>query len=156
MLNVKIGQLAPKFCLPDKTGTDICLDKFKGKWLVLYFYPKDNTQGCTLEAVDFTTHIDDFKKMGAEVIGISPDSVKSHQNFTEKHSLKINLLSDETNKVLEQYGVWQEKSMYGRTYFGVVRSTLLIDPTGKIVEIWEKVKVANHVENVKNRLKELK
>jgi peroxiredoxin Q/BCP len=155
MLNVKVGEKVPEFCLPDKDGKEVCMKDFRGQWIVLYFYPKDNSKGCTREAIDFTSNHDDFKKMNAVILGISPDSVKSHQKFAEKHDLTVTLLSDEEKKVLEKIGVWQEKSMYGRTYFGVVRSTLLIDPKGEIKEIWEKVRVANHVDKVKARLSEL-
>ncbi|MBN1331240.1 MAG: thioredoxin-dependent thiol peroxidase [Candidatus Heimdallarchaeota archaeon] len=155
MLKIKVGNQAPDFCLPDKDNNEICLKNFKGKWIILYFYPKDNTSGCTLEAIDFTKSLPEFEKLNAIVLGISPDSSKSHQKFVDKHELKVQLLSDENQKVLEKYGVWQEKSMYGKSYMGVVRSTILIDPNGKIAEIWEKVKVADHVESVKSRLKEL-
>ena len=155
MLNVKVGDKAPEFCLHDTDEKEVCLKNFKGKWVVLYFYPKDNTKGCTIEAIDFTSKLNDFSKHGAVVLGMSPDSTKSHQKFTEKHDLKVQLLSDEKQDVLDKYGVWQEKSMYGKTYFGVVRSTVLIDPDGKIAEIWEKVRVANHVENVFEKLIEL-
>ena len=119
------------------------------------YHPKDNTKGCTLEAVNFTASLKDFNKMGAAVLGVSPDSIKSHQKFAEKHDLKIQLLSDEEHSVLEKYGVWQEKKMYGKEYKGVVRSTFIINPEGKIAEVWEKVRVPDHVEKVKQRLKEL-
>ncbi|HUU79754.1 MAG TPA: thioredoxin-dependent thiol peroxidase [candidate division Zixibacteria bacterium] len=155
MLNIKIGEKAPEFCLPNKDGNEVCIKELKGKWIVLYFYPKDNTKGCTIEAIDFTAKLDDFSKLNTLVLGISPDSIKSHQNFADKHELEVELLSDENHTILEKYGVWQEKSMYGKSYFGVVRSTILINPEGKIAEIWEKVRVADHVENVKNRLIEL-
>ncbi len=154
-LKVKVGDKAPLFCLLDKDENEICLKNFIGKWVILYFYPKDNTKGCTIEAIDFTAQLSDFSKLGAVVLGISPDSVSSHQKFTDKHELKVQLLSDTEHIVLEKYGIWQEKSMYGRTYFGVVRSTILLNPEGRIAEVWEKVRVTNHVENVKNRLIEL-
>ncbi len=154
-LILKVGDKAPEFCLYDKDENEICLKNFEGKWIVLYFYPKDNTKACTIEAIDFTAQLSEFSKLGAIIFGISPDSTTSHQKFTDKHELKIQLLSDTKHTVLEKYGIWQEKSMYGRTYFGVVRSTLLINPEGKIAEVWEKVRVAKHVENVKNRLIEL-
>jgi len=154
-LKVKVGEKAPIFCLLDKDENEVCLNDFIGKWVVLYFYPKDNTKGCTIEAIDFTAQLSEFSKLGAVVLGISPDSAASHQKFTDKHELKVQLLSDTEHIVLEKFGIWQEKSMYGRTYFGVVRSTILINPEGKIAEIWEKVRVAMHVENVKNRLIEL-
>ncbi len=144
------------FCLPDENGKKICLKDFEGKWIILYFYPRDSTSGCTKEAIDFSEHIDDFKKMNAVVIGISPDSQQSHKKFIEKYNLKIILLSDEEHKVLQKYGVWQLKKMYGREYYGVVRSTFLINPDGKIVHEWRKVKVKGHVEEVLQKLKEVR
>jgi peroxiredoxin Q/BCP len=155
MLNVKINDKAPEFCLPDKDEKNICLKDYKGKWVVLYFYPKDMTSGCTIEAIDFTSKLPDFAKNNAVVIGVSPDSPKRHQKFIEKHELKVILASDEEKKILEEYGVWQEKKMYGKTYFGVVRSTILINPDGMISEIWEKVRVKEHVQSVFDRLVEL-
>lgn len=149
------SEKAPDFCLPDKDSTNICLKDFKGKWVILYFYPKDNTKGCTLEALDFTENLMDFEAMNAVVIGVSPDSVKSHHNFAEKHQLQIMLLSDPDHTVLEQYGVWQLKKMYGREYYGVVRSTFLINPEGVIVHVWRNVKVKNHVSTVKENLQKL-
>lgn len=149
---IKVGDKAPEFCLSDQNNKKICLKDFKGKWIVLYFYPKDNTSGCTKEAVDFSQHLEDFKEMGAAIIGISPDSPKSHSNFMNKHDLKIILLSDTEHKVLQKYGVWQKKKMYGRENYGVVRTTFLIDPKGKIVHKWEKVKVQEHVSDVKTAL----
>jgi peroxiredoxin Q/BCP len=118
----KLGSKAPDFCLPDADNEKICLKDFRGRWVVLYFYPKDNTSGCTREAVDFTSNISDFKKMNATVIGINPDSSISHTNFINKHNLKIILLSDTKHKVLKKYGVWQKKKMYGREYFGVAHN----------------------------------
>jgi peroxiredoxin Q/BCP len=151
----KTGDKAPKFSLLDTNENKVSQDDFKGKWLVLYFYPKDNTSGCTVEAIEFTARIRDFTKLNAVVLGISPDSCKSHQNFTQKHDLKVNLLSDPEKKMLQDYGVWQEKSMYGRKYMGIVRTTYLIDPNGKIAAVWPKVKAKGHAEEVKNKLKEL-
>lgn len=153
---VETGDRAPRFCLPDKDNKKVCLEDFKGIWLVMYFYPKDNTSGCTLEAIHFTQALTAFKRMGAQIVGVSPDSLESHCKFADKHQLKITLLSDGEHMVLEQYGVWQKKSMYGREFWGVVRSTFLIDPDGKIRGIWRKVKVAGHVEQVRNRLVELR
>lgn len=147
---LNVGNKAPEFCLPDARGNKVCLKDFTGKWLVLYFYPKDNTSGCTREAVDFTSIIKDFNKMNATVVGVSPDSVASHLNFASKHGLKVLLLSDTEHEVLKKYGVWQKKSMYGREYYGVVRTTFVIDPQGKIKQRWEKVKVAGHAEAVKD------
>ncbi len=147
---------APEFCLPSADGKEICLEDFRGRWVVLYFYPKDNTSGCTTEAKDFTAHIDEFEKLNAIVIGISPDSPESHRKFMERHGLKILLLSDESKDVMKKYGVWQLKKMYGREYYGVVRSTFLIDENGNIIHEWRKVKVRGHVEDVLKKLKEVK
>ncbi len=152
---VKEGEKAPDFCLPDQNDKEVCLKDYRGKWVVLYFYPKDNTSGCTKEAIGFTEMKKEFEKMGAIILGVSPDSTKSHRNFIEKKDLKITLLSDPEHKVLEAYGAWQLKKMYGREYYGVVRSTFLISPEGKIAFVWPKVKVAGHVENVLEKLKEL-
>lgn len=156
MAELKEGVKAPDFCLPDQNGSEVCLKDFLGKWIVLYFYPKDNTSGCTKEAVGFSEAKEEFEKLRAVILGVSPDSVRSHKNFEEKKGLKITLLSDTEHKVLEAYGVWQLKKMYGREYYGVVRSTYLIDPQGIIRYIWKKVKVTGHVEAVKEKLKELK
>ncbi|KPK73776.1 peroxiredoxin [candidate division WOR_3 bacterium SM23_60] len=145
-----VGDKAPEFCLPDAKNNRVCIKDFRGRWLVLYFYPRDNTTGCTREAVDFSKHLSRFKKMGTTVIGISPDSPVSHANFINKHNLKIILLSDVEHKVLKAYGVWQKKRMYGREYHGVVRTTFIIDPKGNIKHKWEKVKVAGHANAVKN------
>ena len=147
---LEAGSRAPNFCLPDANNKKVCLKDYMSRWVVLYFYPKDNTSGCTREAVDFTSNISDFKKMNAVVLGISPDSSTSHMNFINKHNLKIILLSDIEHKVLKEYGVWQKKKMYGREYHGVVRTTFIIDPKGNIKHKWEKVKVAGHVDAVKD------
>lgn len=152
---LKVGDLAPGFSLPDANERPVTLSDLKGKWVVLYFYPKDNTSGCTAEAIDFTARLKEFEKRNAVVLGVSPDSCKSHQSFTRKHDLKVNLLSDTEKKVLSDYGVWQKKSMYGREYMGVVRSTYLIDPNGKIAEIWGNVKVQGHAEEVLRKISEL-
>ena len=152
---LEIGEKAPVFCLEDPDRGEICLKDLKGKWVVLYFYPKDNTKGCTMEALEFTAAEDEFKEKNAVIIGVSPDSLKSHTNFRQKHDLSINLLSDTEKKVLEEYGVWQKKKMYGREYMGVVRSTYLIDPEGKIAHVWPKVRVKGHVDNVMEKLSEL-
>ena len=151
----EIGQQAPDFCLPNQDEEEVCLRDLRGRWVVLYFYPKDNTSGCTREAVDFTTHLDAFRDHNAVVIGVSPDSTRSHRNFAGKHGLKVTLLSDPEHKVIEQYGAWQLKKMYGREYYGVVRSTFLIDPEGKIAWVWPRVKVKGHVEAVLQKLVEL-
>ncbi|MCD6383931.1 MAG: thioredoxin-dependent thiol peroxidase [Thermoplasmata archaeon] len=149
------GDTAPEFCLPDGNGEEVCLKDFRGKWLVLYFYPKDNTSGCTQEARDFSALIEDFRRIGAEVVGISPDSPESHRRFADKHGLKVTLLSDQEHSVLERYGVWQLKRMYGREYYGVVRSTFLLDPKGVIRKVWRRVKVKGHVDEVLETLKSL-
>ncbi|WP_456430501.1 thioredoxin-dependent thiol peroxidase [Nitratifractor sp.] len=150
-----VGEKAPDFCLPNQDNEEVCLRDLQGSWVVLYFYPKDNTPGCTTEALDFTAHLEDFRSLGATVLGVSPDSVRKHQNFIAKKELKITLLSDEEKEVCQAYGVWQLKKNYGREYMGVVRSTFLIDPDGLIREKWEKVRVKGHVEEVLQRLKEL-
>ncbi len=153
---IEVGEMAPDFCLPNQDETEICLRDLRGKWVVLYFYPKDNTPGCTKEAIDFSEHLPDFNELDTVILGVSPDSPKKHRNFIEKKNLKITLLSDENKEVLEKYGVWQLKKMYGREYMGVVRTTYLIDPEGKVAARWDKVKVKGHAEKVKEKLKELK
>jgi peroxiredoxin Q/BCP len=147
---------APTFCLLDQNDEKVCLEGFLGKWVVLYFYPKDNSKTCTLEALSFTDNIKSFKKLDSVVIGVSPDSVKSHKNFAHKHNLDLILLSDPEHKVLEQYKVWKKKKMYGREYMGVERSTFLINPEGHIEDEWLKVRVKGHVEDVKQKLTDLK
>ena len=126
-----------------------------GKKHILYFYPKDNTPGCTTEAKDFSTKIKEFNKLKTEIIGISKDSIKTHKNFIKKQDLKILLASDEEGKILEKFGVWVEKNMYGRKYMGIQRSTFLIDEKLKIIFIWEKVKVKGHVDEVLEKIREL-
>jgi len=151
MLNEK----APEFCLPNQDETEICLRDLSGKWVVLYFYPKDNTPGCTTEACDFTNEFEEFEKLDAVILGVSPDSPKKHRNFIEKKDLKITLLSDEDKTVLKAYNAWGLKKNYGREYEGVIRSTFIINPDAKIVYEWRNVRVKNHVEKVKSKLKEL-
>lgn len=146
---------APEFCLLDQNDKKVCLKDFRGKWIVLYFYPKDNSKSCTLEAVSFTDNLKTLEEMGAVVVGVSPDSVKSHQNFGAKHDLSFTLLSDTEHEVLESYGVWTLKKMYGREYMGVERSTFIINPEGYIENEWRKVRVKGHVEEVKQKLSEL-
>ncbi len=152
---LKIGDIAPDFCLKNAKEQEICLKDFRGKWIILYFYPKDNTSGCTKEAIDFSEALDRIHKLGGEVIGVSKDSTKSHKNFIKKHNLKIILLSDPEHKVIEKYGAWQLKKRYGREYYGTERKTFLIDPEGKIAYIWPKVKVKGHVDEVVKKLQEL-
>ena len=150
-----IGEKAPEFCLPNQDSEEVCLRDLQGSWVVLYFYPKDSTPGCTTEALDFTAHLGEFESLGATVLGISPDSVKRHQNFIAKKELKVTLLADEEKEVCQAYGVWQLKKNYGREYMGVVRSTFLIDPDGIVRAKWEKVRVKGHVEAVLEKLEEL-
>jgi Peroxiredoxin len=145
---IEPGAMAPDFTLPRDGGETVTLSALRGRKVVLYFYPKDNTPGCTTEALDFTALKDEFAAAGVEVFGISKDSVKKHENFCAKHSLSIPLLSDETGTVCEDYGVWQEKKNYGKTYMGIVRSTVLIDEAGKVAKVWDKVKVAGHANEV--------
>ena len=146
--NLTAGSMAPAFTLPRDGGGSVSLADMKGKWIVLYFYPKDDTSGCTREAIDFTAKAGEFEAKGAIILGVSPDSVKSHDKFRDKHNLGITLLSDEEKGMLEAYGVWKEKSMYGKKYMGVERTTFLIDPEGRIARVWEKVKVPGHVDEV--------
>ena len=153
---LEIGTKAPDFTLPDINENLVSLNDFKGKNIVLYFYPKDNTSGCTKEACNFRDDFPDFKKLKAVILGISPDSVESHKKFFDKYELPFSLLSDEKKQVHEKYGVWKEKSMYGRKYMGVERSTFIIDKTGKVRKIFRKVKVADHNKEVMEALKELK
>ena len=144
-----IGKKAPSFCLPDAQRTIICLENFKGKWVVLYFYPRDNTPGCTLEAMQFNASLEKFADMGAQVIGVSADSPDSHRKFAQKHDLSILLLSDEEHTVLKAYDAWKPKTMYGKEFFGTQRDTFLIDPDGMIVAVWRKVSPKGHAEEVK-------
>lgn len=148
MTQIAIGERAPDFELPGDGGSTISLSAFRGSIVVLFFYPKDDTSGCTTEALDFTSLKEEFDAIGVKLIGISPDSVKRHDKFKAKHGLTVTLASDEEKQVLEAYGVWVEKSMYGRKYMGVERTTLLIDSNGEIVRIWNKVKVAGHAAEV--------
>lgn len=155
MAELTIGGPAPDFILPGNAGSEIRLAGLRGKKTVLFFYPKDDTSGCTLEARDFTALAADFAKAGAVIVGLSPDSVKSHDKFAAKHGLTVGLASDETKTVLEAYGVWQEKSMYGRKYMGVERTTVLVDQNGRIARIWNKVKVPGHATEVLEAVKAL-
>jgi peroxiredoxin Q/BCP len=139
---------AADFCLPDQSGKQHCLKDYRGKWIILYFYPKDNTSGCTREAIGFSDKKKDFEKLGAIIIGISKDSPKNHIKFMEKHNLEIILLSDEEHKVIEVFGAWGLKKMYGREYYSTIRSTFIINPEGEIVKEWKKVKVNGHVDEV--------
>lgn len=149
------GDKAPDFSLPTDGEGKISLAKLKGKKLVLYFYPKDDTPGCTLESKDFAAAMKDFEKNGAMIVGLSKDSVKSHDKFKAKFCLPFSLASDEEGHTCEDYGVWVEKSMYGKTYMGIERSTFLIDAKGSIARIWRKVKVEGHAQEVLAAVKAL-
>ncbi|MBN1758814.1 MAG: peroxiredoxin [Chitinispirillaceae bacterium] len=151
-MSLQIAHPAPEFTLMNSAGASISLSSLHGKWVVLYFYPKDNTSGCTREAIDFTGSLPAFRKQHAIIIGISPDSPESHTKFIEKHGLRIELLSDPDHTVCSLYGVWRKKKLYGREYFGVVRTTLLIDPEGIIRHVWEKVNVPGHTAEVQEQL----
>ena len=142
------GDKAPDFSLETDGGDKLELSRLKGKPVVLYFYPKDDTSGCTLEAKDFSKLAGDFRKAGVEVIGVSPDGVASHQKFRKKYDLAVRLAADADKAVANAFGVWVEKSMYGRKYMGVERSTFLIDKAGRIAKSWRKVKVPGHAEEV--------
>ena len=150
MLN--INDKAPDFKLTAEDGKTYSLKDFKGKKLILYFYPKDMTSGCTAEACDFRDSIKLFQKKNAVIIGVSKDSVESHKKFKAKYELPFALLSDESTKMLEEYGVWKEKSMYGRKYMGIERTTFIIDEKGKISEIFKKVKVTGHIEEILKKI----
>ncbi len=154
-VELKPGDLAPEFCLPDKDNKEVCLKDFMNKYKIIYFYPKDNTPGCTTEAIGFTNILPELQDLDAAVIGISPDSPNSHANFIEKKNLKVTLLSDEKKGTLKKYGAWGLKKFRGKTYMGVIRSTFLVDPEGKIVHIWPKVSVKGHPEEVKDILEGL-
>ena len=155
MPDVKAGDRAPAFTLPDDRGQPVSLSDFKGKRVVLYFYPKDDTSGCTKEACDFRDAFPRFGKIDAEVIGVSPDSVESHRKFKKKYELPFKLLADEGHKLADRFGVWKEKSMYGRKFMGIERTTVLIDPNGRVARIFPKVRVPGHVEEVESALREL-
>lgn len=150
-----VGKKAPAFTLLDQDGAKRKLSEFAGRWVVLYAYPKDDTPGCTREACDFTAGLAGFEKLDATVLGISRDTPESHAKFAKKHGLKVTLLSDPDHAVLEAYGAWGEKVLYGKKSVGVIRSTVLIDPAGKVAHHWKKVKVDGHAEAVRAKLAEL-
>jgi len=147
-MSVDVGDKAPSFTLPADGGGEVSLKGLKGKTVVLYFYPKDDTSGCTAEACAFRDALPDFSKVDAEIIGVSKDPVKKHDKFKDKYALNFPLASDEEGKVCEAYGTWVEKSMYGRKYMGIERSTFVIDGKGVIRNVWRKVKVPGHAEEV--------
>lgn len=154
-MTLEVGQFAPDFTLPTDTGKPLSLTSLRGKWVVLYAYPKDGTATCTVQACDMRDGVPRFRRRKTVVLGISPDSVTSHQRFKARHELPFTLLSDPDCEVLQAYGVWQEKQMYGRRYMGVVRTTFLIDPTGRIARIFERVKSRGHAEEILAAIAEL-
>jgi len=154
--SLTVGNKAPAFSLPNQDGKTVKLSDFKGRWVVLYFYPKDNTPGCTTEACDFTSGIKDFEDLDAVVLGCSADSVESHQKFIAKYKLKVTLLSDAEHDVMKAYGAWGEKNLYGKTVVGIIRSTVIIDPEGKVAYVYPKVRSAGHAEAVREQLAALR
>jgi peroxiredoxin Q/BCP len=149
---IEEGKKAPAFTLENEKNQKVRLSDFAGKWVVLYFYPKDDTPGCTIEAQDFTRDLQQFEKLGATVLGCSPDSVESHQKFIRKYKLSISLLSDPSHKMMSRYNAWGEKNMYGKITEGVIRSTVLIDPKGKVAKHWRRVSAKGHAESVQKTL----
>jgi len=152
---LEIGQPAPTFVLPDQDGLEVSLGTFRGHWVVLYFYPKDDTPGCTTEACEFTEGIETFGGLGAVVLGCSPDSPERHRKFIAKHRLEVRLLSDPDHAVMKAYGAWGEKNMYGKVSEGVVRLTVIIDPEGRVAHRWKRVSAKGHAEKVREKLEEL-
>jgi peroxiredoxin Q/BCP len=155
-MKLTIGQVAPDFSLPDQAGNIHRLSDYKGNYLVLYFYPKDDTPGCTTEACSFRDELPQFNKLHVPVLGMSADSVQKHKKFIEKFNLPFTLLSDESKQTLQIYGVWEEKKFMGKKYMGILRNTVIIDPEGKIAKVYEKVKPAEHVEEVLRDLAQLR
>lgn len=155
MPSLALGSPSPPFTLHDQDGGTVSLADLAGQWIVLYFYPKDDTPGCTTEACEFTDRIQDFRGLDAQVLGCSPDSSASHRKFIQKHQLDVRLLSDPDHQVMAAYGAWGEKTMYGRTTQGVIRSTVIIDPDGRIAAHWPRVRAAGHAEAVRERLASL-
>ncbi len=152
---LSVGDTAPGFTLPADGGEILSLSDFKGKAVVLYFYPRDMTPGCTIEANDFTALADKFRKINTIVVGVSKDSPERHDKFCDKHGLKIRLVSDQDGTLCDAYRIWKQKSLYGRTFMGIERTTFLIDKAGKIREIWRKVKVKGHAAEVLEKVKAL-
>lgn len=149
------GDLAPDFDLPDEAGGRVVLSALRGRIVVLYFYPRDDTAGCTREAIDFSEHLPQFEAAGATVIGVSADSAQSHARFKAKHGLSIRLAADEQHETVERYGLWVEKSMYGRRFMGIERATFIIGPDGRIKRIWRNVRVPGHIEEVLEAVREI-
>jgi peroxiredoxin Q/BCP len=153
---IRVGATAPAFSLPDQDGVPVPLSSLRGSWVVLYFYPKDDTPGCTTEACEFSEGIEAFRGLDAVVLGCSADSPEKHRAFIKEYDLAVRLLSDRDHAVMESYGAWGEKSMYGHTTMGVIRSTVLIDPDGRVAFHWPKIKAAGHAEKVREKLEELR
>ena len=151
-----VGEPAPDFTLPDADGASVSLSGLRGQWVVLYFYPKDDTPGCTIEAQEFTALTEQFAAEDAVVLGVSPDSPERHQRFRNKYDLTVRLLSDPEHQVMEAYGAWGEKNMYGRKTVGVIRSTVLVDPEGTVAAHWPKVRAKGHAEKVLQKLRQVK
>ena len=156
MATIEEGKKAPAFKMPVPGGKTVSLKDFEGKKLVMFFYPKDNTPGCTTESIGFSENLTRFRRAGAEVLGVSKDSLASHEKFADKQGLKVQLASDAETDVIERYGSWVEKNNYGRKYMGIERSTFLIDEKGKVLKIWRKVRVKGHVEEVLETVKSYK
>ncbi len=156
MTDLQVGDSAPDFTLPTNNNGEFTLSSLKGQYTIIYFYPKDNTPGCTTESCGFRDALPEFTKLNASIIGISKCSIKKHDNFVKKYDLNFPLASDENSDVCERYGTWKEKSMYGKNFLGIERATFIIDPEGNIAAIWRKVKVKGHVEAVQETLNNLK
>jgi len=152
---IEVGRAAPPFTLPDQDSVEVSLDALLGRWVVLYFYPRDDTPGCTTEACEFTEGIEAFRELDAEVFGCSPDSPEEHRKFIAKHNLDVRLLSDPGHEVMAAYGAWGEKNMYGKVTVGVIRSTVIIDPEGRIAHRWKRASAKGHAEKVREKLEEL-
>ena len=150
---VEAGKQAPAFRLPDQDGEQVSLAELNGQWVVLYFYPRDDTPGCTTEACEFTSTLRDFREVDAVVLGCSPDDAEAHRKFIAKHNLKVRLLSDPSHVTMAEYGAWGEKVLYGRKSVGVIRSTVLIDPDGNVAHHWKRVRAAGHAGHVAERLR---
>jgi thioredoxin-dependent peroxiredoxin len=154
-IKLKVGEKAPAFCLPDKDDKEICLKDFAGRWVVLYFYPKDQTPGCTKEACEFSERLGDFTGLDAVVLGVSADSTASHRKFAAKYKLAMDLLSDPKHETIAAYGAWQPKKIMGKEFLGTVRSTFIVNPMGNVAYIWPSVNPWGHADEVRTKLAEL-